>query len=110
MTLTALNVPQTATMGQVSAPFAPASAAGGAGSGNYRLRAVEFHPGPVRLGLDVVLNTLLHPELADSGMRMIVWDIRLLYVLMAVAEGLLLDWPSRKCRLSSITLSLATLP
>lgn len=49
---------------------------------------VDFTLGPSGLGLDVLLKTLLHPQLADGGTRVIVWDIRLPYALMAVAVGL----------------------
>lgn len=49
---------------------------------------VDFTLGPSGLGLGALLHTLFHPQLADAGTRVIVWDIRLPYALMAVAVGL----------------------
>ncbi len=49
---------------------------------------VDFMLGPSGLGLEALLHTLFHPQLADAGTRVIVWDIRLPYALMAVAVGL----------------------
>lgn len=49
---------------------------------------VDFTLGPSGLGLEALLHTLFHPQLADAGTRVIVWDIRLPYALMAVAVGL----------------------
>lgn len=83
------NIPQTATMGQyrrllrrrllLLAALVAAIIA---------CVLVDFTLGPSGLGLDVLLKTLLHPQLADGGTRVIVWDIRLPYALMAVAVGL----------------------
>lgn len=49
---------------------------------------VDFTLGPLGLGMKALLHTLFHPQLADAGTRVIVWDIRLPYALMAVAVGL----------------------
>ncbi len=49
---------------------------------------VDFTFGPSGLSLASLIDTLLHPAAADSGTRVIVWDIRLPYALMAVAVGL----------------------
>lgn len=46
--------------------------------------------GPSGLPLDVLWQTLTDPANADAGSRVIVWDIRLPYALMAVVVGLAL--------------------
>lgn len=48
----------------------------------------DFTLGPSGLGLAELGNALLNPGSADPTTRVIVWDIRLPYVLMAVAIGL----------------------
>ncbi len=83
------NIPQTATMGQyrrllrrrllLLAALVAAIIA---------CVLVDFTLGPSGLGLDVLLKTLLHPQLADGGTRVIIWDIRLPYALMAVGLSL----------------------
>ena len=49
---------------------------------------LDFTLGPSGLGFADLLTTLFHPAAADSGIRTIVWDIRLPYSLMAVLVGL----------------------
>src|SRR5690606_10105160 len=48
----------------------------------------DFTLGPSGLGLGELSNALFNPDSADPTTRVIVWDIRLPYVLMAVAIGL----------------------
>ncbi|MDN5842649.1 MAG: iron ABC transporter permease [Alcaligenaceae bacterium] len=50
----------------------------------------DFMLGPSGLGLSELTHALLHPAQADPTTRVIVWDIRLPYALMAVAIGLAL--------------------
>lgn len=50
----------------------------------------DFTLGPSGLGLGELGHALLHPSQADPTTRVIVWDIRLPYALMAVAIGLAL--------------------
>lgn len=49
---------------------------------------LDFTMGPSGLSLSVLWDTLWRPELADAGTRVIVWDIRLPYALMAIVVGL----------------------
>lgn len=49
---------------------------------------LDFTLGPSGLGISTLVDTLLNPAAADSGTRVIVWDIRLPYALMAVVVGL----------------------
>ncbi|WP_369503264.1 FecCD family ABC transporter permease [Proteus mirabilis] len=49
---------------------------------------LDFTLGPSGLSLTELWNTLISPETADAGTRVIVWDIRLLYSLMAVVVGM----------------------
>ena len=49
---------------------------------------LDFTMGPSGLSLDKLLTTLFQPELVDAGSRVIVWDIRLPYALMAVVVGM----------------------
>ncbi|BCQ35768.1 MULTISPECIES: FecCD family ABC transporter permease [Erwinia] len=49
---------------------------------------LDFTLGPSGLSLQVLWQTLLSPETVDAGTRVIVWDIRLPYALMAVVVGL----------------------
>ncbi|GKW24003.1 iron ABC transporter permease [Pectobacterium polonicum] len=51
---------------------------------------LDFTMGPSGLTLDVLWNTLTDPASADAGTRVIVWDIRLPYALMAIIVGLAL--------------------
>ncbi|AYC20130.1 Hemin transport system permease protein HmuU [Dickeya dianthicola] len=51
---------------------------------------LDFVLGPSGLPLDVLWQTLTDPANADAGSRVIVWDIRLPYALMAVVVGLAL--------------------
>ncbi len=48
----------------------------------------DFMLGPSGLGLRELTHALLHPSLADPTTRVIVWEIRLPYALMAMAIGL----------------------
>ncbi|MHB2093512.1 FecCD family ABC transporter permease [Pantoea dispersa] len=48
---------------------------------------LDFTLGPAGLTLDTLWQTLLHPAAVDAGTRVIVWDIRLPYALMAVVVG-----------------------
>lgn len=50
----------------------------------------DFVMGPSGLPLSTLWNTLFAPETVDTGSRVIVWDIRLPYALMAVVVGLAL--------------------
>lgn len=52
--------------------------------------AVDFRYGPSGLGWAELWHTLLHPDEAAPTTRVIVWDIRLPYALMAVSIGLAL--------------------
>ncbi|HGN0054026.1 TPA: FecCD family ABC transporter permease [Proteus mirabilis] len=49
---------------------------------------LDFTLGPSGLSLTKLWNTLISPETADAGTRVIVWDIRLPYSLMAVVVGM----------------------
>ncbi|KHS97549.1 iron-siderophore ABC transporter permease [Pectobacterium parvum] len=49
---------------------------------------LDFTMGPSGLTLDVLWQTLTNPASADAGTRVIVWDIRLPYALMAIVVGL----------------------
>ncbi|MEQ9846660.1 FecCD family ABC transporter permease [Pectobacterium brasiliense] len=51
---------------------------------------LDFTMGPSGLTLDVLWQTLTDPTSADAGTRVIVWDIRLPYALMAIVVGLAL--------------------
>lgn len=51
---------------------------------------LDFTLGPSGLSLEALWQTLLSPETVDAGTRVIVWDIRLPYALMAVVVGLAL--------------------
>jgi len=51
---------------------------------------LDFTLGPSGLSLDVLWQTLLHPQSVDAGTRVIVWDIRMPYALMAIVVGLTL--------------------
>ncbi|QKJ87847.1 iron complex transport system permease protein [Paramixta manurensis] len=51
---------------------------------------LDFTLGPSGLSLSTLWQTLLHPASVDAGTRVIVWDIRLPYALMAVVVGLAL--------------------
>lgn len=51
---------------------------------------LDFTLGPSGLSLDVLGQTLLHPQSVDAGIRVIVWDIRMPYALMAIVVGLTL--------------------
>ncbi|ATV45788.1 FecCD family ABC transporter permease [Pectobacterium sp. CHL-2024] len=51
---------------------------------------LDFTMGPSGLTLDVLWQTLTDPASADAGTRVIVWDIRLPYALMAIIVGLAL--------------------
>lgn len=48
----------------------------------------DFMLGPSGLGLQELIHALFHPESADPTTRVIVWEIRLPYALMAMAIGL----------------------
>lgn len=48
---------------------------------------LDFTLGPAGLSLETLWQTLTHPALMDAGTRVIVWDIRLPYALMAVVVG-----------------------
>ncbi|WP_058969219.1 FecCD family ABC transporter permease [Type-D symbiont of Plautia stali] len=48
---------------------------------------LDFTLGPAGLSLDTLWQTLTHPNAVDAGTRVIVWDIRLPYALMAVVVG-----------------------
>ncbi|MFL2014032.1 FecCD family ABC transporter permease [Proteus mirabilis] len=49
---------------------------------------LDFTLGPSGLSLTELWNTLISPETADAGTRVIVWDIRLPYSLMAIVVGM----------------------
>ncbi|MDN0121992.1 iron ABC transporter permease [Yersinia aleksiciae] len=49
---------------------------------------LDFTMGPSGLALSSLWQTLIDPASADAGTRVIVWDIRLPYALMAVVIGL----------------------
>ncbi|WP_376712554.1 MULTISPECIES: FecCD family ABC transporter permease [Photorhabdus] len=49
---------------------------------------LDFTIGPSGLSLSSLWQTLVSPESMDAGTRVIVWDIRLPYALMAVVIGL----------------------
>jgi iron complex transport system permease protein len=51
---------------------------------------LDFTTGPSGLALDQLIATLAHADHAPPALRVIVWDIRLPYALMAVAVGLAL--------------------
>ncbi len=51
---------------------------------------LDFTMGPSGLSLAALWQTLLDPAAADAGTRVIVWDIRLPYALMAVVVGMAL--------------------
>lgn len=48
---------------------------------------LDFTLGPSGLGLSSLWQTLVNPAAADAGTRVIVWQIRLPYALMAVVVG-----------------------
>jgi len=52
----------------------------------------DMTSGPAGLGAADLLRTLLHPNAASAGTRVIVWDFRLPYALMAVLVGAALGW------------------
>ena len=49
---------------------------------------LDFTLGPSGLPLHSLIKTLMHPSGATNGMRVIVWDIRLPYALMALLVGI----------------------
>ncbi|MGP3593891.1 FecCD family ABC transporter permease [Vagococcus sp. WN89Y] len=51
---------------------------------------LDFTLGPSGLGLDVLWQTLTDPASANPAIRVIVWDIRLPYALMAIVVGMTL--------------------
>ncbi|CAI8858573.1 iron ABC transporter permease [Kosakonia quasisacchari] len=51
---------------------------------------LDFTLGPSGLPLDMLWQTLVDPSSADAGTRVIVWDIRMPYALMAIIVGLTL--------------------
>ncbi|GAA0336828.1 FecCD family ABC transporter permease [Morganella psychrotolerans] len=51
---------------------------------------LDFTMGPSGLSLEALWQTLMSPESVSAGTRVIVWDIRLPYALMAVVVGLAL--------------------
>jgi len=51
---------------------------------------LDFTLGPSGLTLNTLWHTLLQPDSVDAGTRVIVWEIRLPYALMAVVVGLAL--------------------
>lgn len=51
---------------------------------------LDFTLGPSGLPLHSLIKTLMHPSGATNGMRVIVWDIRLPYALMALTVGMAL--------------------
>lgn len=51
---------------------------------------LDFTLGPSGLPLDTLWQTLIDPASADAGTRVIVWDIRMPYALMAIIVGLTL--------------------
>ncbi|SFN31967.1 iron complex transport system permease protein [Izhakiella capsodis] len=52
--------------------------------------ALDFTFGPAGLTLHTLADTLIYPAQADPSTRLIVWDIRLPYALMAVVVGMAL--------------------
>ena len=48
---------------------------------------LDFTMGPSGLSLSTLWQTLWQPGMADAGTRVIVWDIRLPYALMAIVVG-----------------------
>ncbi|WP_313702501.1 iron chelate uptake ABC transporter family permease subunit, partial [Achromobacter sp.] len=50
----------------------------------------DIASGPASLTLPELLRTLLHPEVSDTGTRVIVWQFRLPYALMALLVGVAL--------------------
>ncbi|PIJ50593.1 iron-siderophore ABC transporter permease [Erwinia sp. OLTSP20] len=52
--------------------------------------ALDFTLGPAGLNLRTLAATLLHPAQAEAATRLIVWDIRLPYGLMATVVGMAL--------------------
>ncbi|ADU69947.1 iron ABC transporter permease [Pantoea sp. At-9b] len=48
---------------------------------------LDFTLGPAGLSLDTLWQTLTQPDSVDAGTRVIVWDIRLPYALMAIVVG-----------------------
>ena len=53
---------------------------------------VDIACGPAGLSAADLLRTLVHPDAATPGMRVIVWDFRLPYAVMAVLVGAALGW------------------
>lgn len=51
---------------------------------------LDFVLGPSGLSLSTLMHTLFHPQAATPGVRVIVWEIRLPYALMAVLVGMAL--------------------
>ncbi|MBS1204506.1 MAG: iron-siderophore transporter permease [Proteobacteria bacterium] len=51
---------------------------------------LDFTLGPSGLPLDTLWHTLIDPGSVDAGTRVIVWDIRMPYALMAIIVGLTL--------------------
>ncbi len=51
---------------------------------------LDFTLGPAGLPLSTLLETLTSPQTADTATRIIVWDIRLPFALMAIVVGLAL--------------------
>ncbi len=51
---------------------------------------LDFTLGPSGLSLETLWHALIQPESVDAGTRVIVWDIRLPYALMAVVVGMAL--------------------
>lgn len=51
---------------------------------------LDFTLGPSGLPLDTLWHTLIAPASVDAGTRVIVWDIRMPYALMAIIVGLTL--------------------
>ena len=49
---------------------------------------LDFVMGPAGLSLHTLWQTLFHAQAADAGTRVIVWDIRMPYALMAVIVGM----------------------
>ncbi|EOG1984576.1 FecCD family ABC transporter permease [Proteus mirabilis] len=58
------------------------------GGGVCSVLILDFTLGPSGLSLTELWNTLISPETADAGTRVIVWDIRRPYSLMAVVVGM----------------------
>lgn len=58
------------------------------GCGNTLYRGARFHHGAVGLTLDALWQTTVSPESVSAGTRVIVWEIRLPYALMAVVVGM----------------------